>query len=404
LWCGNNEIEEGWRNWGWAKQYNYSVKDSLEIYGNFRNIFMVTMKETVKKFDPDVPYIPSSPKHGWGRAESLREGDSHYWGVWHGKEPFIVFNKKVGRFVSEYGFQAFPDMATIRKFTDPSDRLMGSAVINAHQKSPIGFERIDEYLLHDYKKPKNLEAYVHVSQVLQAEGIKTAIEAHRRTMPYCMGTLYWQLNDCWPVISWSSQDYYGRKKALGYWIKNEYAAMLVSPIVEDGRVKIYVVSDYLKPRKADLSIELIDFSGTVLWKKLIPTEIPANRSVVIFDTAYPAFTKNINTKQVFLITTLKDNDQVLSENTLYFAPPKDLDLQLPTIQRQITQIADGYKVELSTDQLAKNVYLKMPFKGELPENYFDLIPGRPKTLIYLTKTKFPDISNMVKITSLIDTY
>ena len=219
-----------------------------------------------------------------------------------------------------------------------------------------------------------------------------------------MGTLYWQMNDCWPVISWSSQDYYGRKKALGYWIKDEYAPVLVSPVVKDGKVNIFVVSDRQKAQKTDLFLELVDFSGNVLWTRTVTAEIPANSSVVVFDTAYPAFTKNIDIRRTLLVATLKKNDEILSANTLYFAPPKDLDLEVPDIRGKYTQIDEGYRVELSTDKLAKNVCFRMPFKGELPENYFDLIPGRPLILIYKTRTKFPDISKMVRITSLADTY
>jgi beta-mannosidase len=365
---------------------------------------MVTLKEIVNKFDPNVPYIPSSPKHGWGKSKSLEEGDSHYWGVWHGKEPFSVYKEKIGRFVSEYGFQALPHINTINKFTEASDRLIDSPVMKAHQKSPIGFERIDEYLLQHYKKPKNLESYVYVSQILQAEGIKTAIEAHRRAMPRCMGTLYWQLNDCWPAVSWSSQDYYGRKKALGYWIRNEYAPVLISPVTEDEKVKVYVISDNLVSGKGDLTLELIDFSGKVLWSNLKSVEIPANSSRVVFEASVSEIIQQYDIREILLIATLKVHEQVLSENILYFDLPKNLNLQLPNITSKFTQVPEGYKVELSTDKLVKNLSLRMPFKGELPENFFDLIPGKPRTFIYSTKTKFPDISKMVRITSLIDTY
>jgi beta-mannosidase len=276
--------------------------------------------------------------------------------------------------------------------------------MKAHQKSPIGFERIDEYLLQHYKKPKNLESYVYVSQILQAEGIKTAIEAHRRAMPRCMGTLYWQLNDCWPAVSWSSQDYYGRKKALGYWIRNEYAPVLISPVIEDEKVKVYVISDNLVSGKGDLTLELIDFSGKVLWSNLKSVEIPANSSRVVFEASVSEIIQQYDIREILLIATLKDHEQVVSENTLYFDLPKNLNLQLPNITSKFTQVPEGYKVELSTDKLVKNLSLRMPFKGELPENFFDLIPGKPRTFIYSTTTKFPDISKMVRMTSLVDSY
>ena len=148
--------------------------------------------------------------------------------------------------MSEYGFQGFPPMESIRRFTLPADRQLGSPVMKAHQKHPVGYETIDEYLLRDYKRPKDFESYVYVSQLLQAEGIKTAIEAHRRAKPYCMGTLYWQLNDCWPVVSWSSRDYYGQEKALHYFVKNEYKTLLVSPVVKNGKLQVFIISDSLQ--------------------------------------------------------------------------------------------------------------------------------------------------------------
>ena len=223
-------------------------------------------------------------------------------------------------------------------------------------------------------------------------------------MPYCMGTLYWQLNDCWPGVTWSSTDYYGKKKALGYWFKNEYAMTLVSPVIEDNMLKVYIVSDNLLPQKAELLIELIDFSGKNIMKKSVSAEIPANASVVAFDTDLNALVKNRKTNEIVILTTLKNGNQVISENRLYFDSPKNLNLQVPTIQKQMTEIPEGYKIELSTDQLAKDVFLKMPFKGELSENFFDLIPGRTKTIIYTTKTRFQGILSLVRIISLTDSY
>jgi len=371
LWCGNNDIDESWKNSEWTRKYGYSAKDSAEVYLNYKVLFNKVLRNVVEKFDAAVPYIPSSPTSDWGKA---------------------------------FGFQALPDMTTIGKFTMPADIKFDSPVMMAHLKSPGGYARIDEYLLQDYKKPKNFNSYVYVSQLLQAEGVKITIEAHRRAMPYVMGSLFWQLNDCWPGVSWSSADYYGRKKALGYWLKNEYANTLVSPVIENKKLRVYIVSDNLLPQKADLLIELVDFSGNSFFKKSISLEIPANNSIVVFDTALSAMVKNRKTNEILLLTTLKNENQVISENKLYFDSPKNLNIQVPTIQKQMTEIPEGYKIELSTDHLAKGVYLKMPFKGELSENYFDIIPGRTKTIIYTTKTRFQSILSLVKITTLTDTY
>jgi beta-mannosidase len=404
LWCGNSEIDESWKNSQWSGNYNYSGKDTSDIKLNYIALFDDILRNAALKFAPGVPYISSTPRTGYGGVQSLKEGDMHYRGVWDGKQPFTSYRNNVGRFISEFGFQAYPEMATIRKFTSPADLRFGSPVMKAHQKFPDTDTLIVEYLVKDYNKPKNFESYVYVSQLLQADAIKTAIEAYRRAMPYCMGSLFWQMNDCWPGVSSSAIDYYGRKKALGYRIKNEYASSLVSPVIEGNRIRIYVVSDNLSAQKADLSIELVDFSGKTLVKKSVSVEIPANSSTIVFDTSLNAMIKNRKTNEIMLLATLKKGDQVLSENSLYFEPPKKLNLMMPTIQKQVTEIPEGYKIELSTDQLAKDVFLKMPFKGDLSDNYFDIIPGRTKTLIYTTKTRFQNLMSLARIISLIDTY
>lgn len=150
-----------------------------------------------------------------------------------------MFNKKVPRYMSEFGFQAFPDWATIESFTQPGDRELDSKVMLTHQKHPRGNALIAEYLKRDYRQPKKFEDFVYISQLLQAEGMRTGLEAHRRNKPYCMGTLYWQLNDVWPVASWSSIDYYGRWKALHYYVRDVFRPVVALPIVEDDILKIY---------------------------------------------------------------------------------------------------------------------------------------------------------------------
>ena len=219
LWCGNNEIDEGWKNWGWQKQYNYSEKDSTAIWKNYLRLFHEIIPQKIIQLDPSRTYWESSPSIGWGHKESLFQGDSHYWGVWWGMEPFESYMKRTGRFVSEYGFQGMPSMRTIESFTNSAERSLGSAALKNHQKHPSGFETIEHYMNDWYKKPKDFVSYVYVSQLLQAEGMIAAIEAHRSAKSYCMGTLYWQLNDCWPVTSWSSIDHFGRWKALHYAVR-----------------------------------------------------------------------------------------------------------------------------------------------------------------------------------------
>ncbi|MCX6244038.1 MAG: glycoside hydrolase family 2 protein [Bacteroidetes bacterium] len=404
LWCGNNEIDEGWKNWGWQKQYGYSPADSAKIWNNYRGIFGSTILTSVLKFDSLRSYILSSPRYGWGRAESLKRGDMHYWGVWWGKEPFSIYKEKTGRFLSEYGFQGFPPLETIADFTLPADRQLNSPVMKSHQKHPVGYETIDEYLLRDYKKPKDFDSYVYVSQLLQAEGIKTAIEAHRRAKPYCMGTLYWQLNDCWPVVSWSSRDYYGREKALHYFLKNEYGTLLVSPILQDNTMKVFVVSDSLKECQADLHLRLQDFSGNVHFDTTLAIHVEPNASKLYYEFPFRQLIRIFNPCQLVFTADLMMGGKYISRNNYYFQPVKDLELEKPVIRRTVKKLQDGYAITLSTDKLAKNVWLTSTMKGNFSDNFFDLLPGETRTVQFKTIDKSGAFSDKLRIQTVADTY
>ncbi len=406
LWCGNNEIDEGWKNWGWQKQYGYNADDSAAIYKNYRIIFNLILPNNVKRFDTARAYIPSSPLYGWGRPESLTEGDAHYWGVWWGKEPFVTYEKKVGRFMSEYGFQGFPDYSTIKKFTSPEDRSQGSPVMKSHQKHTTGYETIDTYLLRDYKKPKDFESYGYVSQLLQAKGIVTAIEAHRRAMPYCMGTMYWQLNDCWPVVSWSSRDYYGKKKALHYALPAAYNPFLISPVVEDGHVKVYIASDNPKMLRATMTVKVVDFNGTLYSDEGFTVDIPEYSSLVYYDTLQSALLGKLNPKELLLLVTLKSNglQGMQTKNMLYFVAPKDLELPVPVIGKTITPTPTGYNIHLTCDKLVKNIYLSTSVKGDFSDNYFDMLPGESVDVTFTTPKKNAKMAEQIVVRSLVDSF
>ncbi|MDX1439833.1 MAG: hypothetical protein R3284_08030, partial [Rubricoccaceae bacterium] len=215
LWCGNNEIKEGWFNWGWQEAFGYSEADSTALWHGYQKLFEELLPAVVDEHQPDVSYWPSSPSNGWGNDIAYEEGDVHYWGVWWGREPFESYREKVGRFNSEYGFQAYPVEATVRTFADSLTEE--SAAFRNHQKHPHGFEWLREYAEMTFGHvPEDPELWRYMTQVMQAEGVGMAIAAHRANKPRTMGTLYWQLNDVWPAISWSSMDVFGRWKPLHY--------------------------------------------------------------------------------------------------------------------------------------------------------------------------------------------
>ncbi len=212
LWCGNNEQEVAWKNWGWQKQYNYSPEDSTKIWNYQQYLFRDLIPKLVSEHSPSIDYTPTSPLSNWGTAENFKHGSMHYWGVWHGKEPFENFENNVGRFMVEYGFQSFPSIESFKKVMHDSSLYLNSVAMQNRQKSYIGNGLIQQHIEQYYDTPTSFEQFVQLSQETQAKGLKMAIDAHIRKQTHCMGTLFWQLNDCWPGPSWSIIDYYGNEK------------------------------------------------------------------------------------------------------------------------------------------------------------------------------------------------
>jgi len=405
LWCGNNEMSEGWHNWGWQKQYRYSKKDSANIWHNYQKIFEEMLPALVYEFDSGRYYHPSSPTYGWGRKESLTHDDSHYWGVWWGMEPFSVYRKKIGHFMSEYGFQGFPSMQTIDSFTSPTDRFLYSDVLKVHQKHQTGFETIQTYLERDYRQPKDFESYTYVSQLLQAEGMRTAIEAHRRAKPYCMGTLYWQLNDCWPVVSWSSVDYLGRWKALHYFAKKTYENVILSTVEEGGKVNVYAVSDRLQDLPAKLELKLMDFDGKVYKKIIQQVNVPANSSKILFTFSADEYIDSSLKNNILLQANLSNDDAVIAKNIFYFLPIKKLNLPNPEISYTIVPHGDGFQIKLKSKNLVKNAFLSLSKgKGFFSDNYFDILPGEEIIITYHTQDMIENIDKKIKIASVFSSY
>ena len=221
LWCGNNEVKNGWEDWGWQGVYHWTPEQRARLQHGIDTIFGENgiLAQAVRHCDPlQRPYITTSPLYGWGHPECTTHGDSHYWGVWWGEEPFEMYKEKTGRFMSEYGFQSYPLLSSTIQFTPPEQQHVDSPTLRNHQKHPRGRQIIDKAMRQYYgfdSKTLSLKDYAYVSQLLQAWGTGYGILCHLSD-PRCAGTLYWQLNDCWPVASWSSIDYYGNWKALHY--------------------------------------------------------------------------------------------------------------------------------------------------------------------------------------------
>lgn len=376
LWCGNNENDEGWHNWGWQKQFNYSKSDSTEIWNNYKKVFHELIPEVLDSLlsNNESRYWSSSPSLGWGRKASLTQGDVHYWGVWWGKEPFEIYNQKVGRFVSEFGFQGMPSVKTLQIVLPKEEMNFNSEAFKNHQKHPAGYETIREYMERDYNVPEKLDDFVYVSQLLQARGMKIAIEAHRRAMPYCMGTLFWQFNDCWPVTSWSAIDYYGDKKAFYYQTQKSYEPLLVHVYQNDDEIDVYTINDHLTDLTGKLEIKIIDFNGNILWSTSALAKSKSNSSEIQFKIANTIF-KRFDKKEIVLQVAYIAENQT-KEAIHFFVKPKELALKKPTIQA--IQI-DKNTIELISDTLAVGIYLQDD-EVVFDTNYFDLLPNQKKVV------------------------
>jgi len=401
LWCGNNEIDEGWKNWGWQKQYKYSAADSTKIWNDYLDFFEMHLRLITLR--SGVPYWPSSPSIGWGHAESLQQGDSHYWGVWWGMEPFEAYEKKVGRFMSEYGFQGMPPVSTLRRFAAEQDLSLRSEVMKQHQKHPKGFETIQTHLERDYRQPKNFESYVYVSQLLQARGITMAIRAHRRARPYCMGTLYWQLNDCWPVTSWSGVDHYGSWKALHYAVKDAYKTTGASLVLQDDSVHLYVVNDSTESVKLRWSIHALDVNGNFKSAEAGEAQAPpGSKRIAVFPLN--ALQKDARKEELVLNATLAINGQTIDEDFLFLVPPKALELPDPKLGWKVEEREGNLFIKLKTERFAKNVFLEAQgHELRFSDNFFDMRPGEKSITVHGAITA-EQLKAKLNVRTLRDTY
>lgn len=391
VWCGNNEIDSAWSQfeenmgWGWKEKLSADIRETL--WAAYEEIFHKILPEAVAANHPGVDYWPSSPLRELTRGQDqhatriMGEGDIHYWGVWHGIEPFENYNLKVGRFMSEYGFQSFPELKSVLSYAEEADMELESKVMLAHQKNGRGNQLIKEYMDMYLPQPKDFRGFLYMSQVLQAEAIRIAIESHRRNKPYCMGTLYWQMNDCWPVASWAGMDYYGRWKALQYTVRKSFKDVLLSIDGTDGdTLKVHAVSDRRQALDGELVIRLHDFSGALLREWSQPVTLAADSAAVVFTLPVAELLEGREPAQVLLVASLLEGGQVLEHKEHYFAAAKDIPLSKPVITVTEVPGSAGKSFTLSSDVLARGVHLTVEEEGIFSDNFFDLLPGELKTI------------------------
>jgi beta-mannosidase len=401
LWCGNNEVYYFWTLWNFDEYYReQSPEYEKIIWKQYTDLFDGVLPQTVNEYSPGTFYWPSSPYNK--NKDEDHNGDRHYWGVWHGQEPTYQFNEVRSRFFSEYGFQSFPEFESVKIFApEPDDWNITSEVMMAHQRAGnYANPRIREYLLNEYKEPTDFKGFLYMGQVLQGDAIKIAIEAHRRDRPYCMGTLFWQHNDCWPVASWASRDYYGRWKAQHYFSREAYRDLLVSPIAKDGKLNVYLVSDRLKETSGQLDIQVIRLNGQEVNRITKNIRIPANTSTLVYAVDTESLLNGTPAHEVLVVTNLTGADGKKYSNRYFLVKQKEIDFPEVKISKTIQAVAEGYEVALKSDQFARAVFLSIAgIDNFFEDNYFDILPGQTVKVQVRTKLPQAELEKQLKITS-----
>ena len=399
LWCGNNEME-------WFLAGGLGGEKNSLCKKQYHKVFHEHVPSIVNKLDPDTCYWPSSPSSGqpFNDPNSQDCGDGHYWDVWHQRVPFTSYRSQHHRFMSEFGFESLPAIETVKSFAGNKDLNVTSHIMECHQKNSAGNGLILHYMAQTFRFPKNFEMMCYVSQLLQAEAIRYGVEHWRRNRGRCMGTLYWQLNDCWPVSSWSSIDYFGRWKALHYAAKRFYAPIHLSVAEEGTRAEIHVTNDTTKAAKVEVRWWLEKFDGTVLRKSKIKTRVEAEQNKLLADLDFAEELNGDVIRQAVLVHELLINGKSTGFGMTVFVPCKHLEMPSAKIKCEVKADEHGSYVEVTSDNAARFVCLKVPKRDVIfSDNHFDL-PARRTAIIRIESDVDAASLAKIKAYSLRDSY
>jgi len=392
LWCGNNENEQA-TDWG-AGADNVNLKINATLYDE---LYIQTIMPIVNKLDPARVFWPSSPSNGvrvYGDPNDRDRGDAHYWGVWHGGKPFTEYLKVKPRFSSEFGFQSFSSPETMDTVTEPEDRNISSEVFEYHQRSGDGNLTILSHISRHFRIPSNYENMLYVSQALQALSLKTACEHWRRIKPHNMGTIIWQLNDIWPVASWSSLEYDGRWKILHYFERKFYSPILISSLENERNLEIWATSDVNVSLNGNYQFSIMDFKGSVLKTEELAVDLAPQESKIITQYKIDNFGNKEEQSSLFSAFSLTCGD-LYTENTHITVPFKQLHLNKPVIKHQLMQKDNKLILELESDVFAPFVWVRHGnIHGTWTDNGMHLLPNRKITLEFVPRFDMPSLDEM----------
>jgi beta-mannosidase len=405
LWCGNNEMEVGWTSWGWMQRAG-SYRDSYDRF------FHKILPAWIAELDPDRNYWPSSPSSNkpFEDVNGQSIGDAHYWDVWHGRKPFTAYRGQYPRFMSEFGFQSLPPFETVKTYASEADLNMTSYIMEHHQRSGSGNGLMISQMTDSFRMPKDFASLVYLSMVLQAEGIRYGVEHWRRNKDRVSGTLYWQLNDCWPVASWSSLDYFGRWKALHYAAKRFFAPVLLSIEDSGDLMDIHVTSDLNLPWSGMLQWKLMRINGAVLQSGEETVELSALETRKVLSKVFQLSPKE--KRETVLVSELFSSNGAGKRSPLAmaiatFSPNKHLDLHQPILTMSVKPIGRDCEIQLTADSLARFVEISLEGQDVIfSDNYFDLPAGSTKVIRFTIPQDmdFSSLQERLKIRSLYDSF
>ncbi len=372
MWCGNNEMEQGWAEWGWNKPedaYNQRLKEGYD------RMFHHLLPDVAAANDPDHLYWPSSGSSGiaFSNPSSQSRGDTHYWDVWHGRKPFTAYRSQFPRFMSEFGFQALPPYKTIQTYAEPKDQNMTSYVMEHHQRSGSGNGLMIGQMTDTFRMPKDFESLVYLSMILQAEGIRYGVEHWRRNMDRVSGTLIWQLNDCWPVASWSSLDYFGRWKALHYAARRFYEPVMLS--IEDTGTKmdVHVTSDRTETWQGEVRWKIETLGGDVLDQGQKDVKAAALADTPVLSLDFSSKVNDQNRRGLIFTAELWQGGARKALKVATFAPNKHLELVDPQLHAAVREEDGRLVFDISAKSLARFVELSLQSADVVfSDNFFDV--------------------------------
>jgi hypothetical protein len=404
LWCGNNECQDVFYGWGNRKKY-YEEKGVLPLLeSQFKAMYFKTLPEVVKEYGGGTSYRPSSPFAFEDTPSDGINGDDHYWGVWHGRDSIGHYNVKRARFFSEYGFQSFPEFESVKIYAPQKrDWDINSEVMMAHQRAgSYANNLIRDYMNDEFRVPDNFEDFLYVGMILQGDAIKTAMEAHRRDMPYCMGTLVWQHNDCWPVASWAGRDYYGRWKAQQYFARNAYRDILVSPVVKGDTLSVCLVSDRRKNAKGSLLLKAMTLDGQVVWQKKKNVTAHALESRKVFSSDIRPLLGNHRRGQIVFTTEFVTAGSAPYTNVAYPCRQKYMEYPRPEFNVAVEAAeGGGMDVTVGSNVFARGVFLSIDgIDNFFSDNYFDILPGKKRKIHVKTSLPRDEFVKQLKINSI----